>query len=1114
MNTEDGYKHKLARGTVLDPPLTFDETEYILAALFPPDGQGGERVVVSGIVEEFTRPSSGVGRIKARRGTQMSSYTRTLSAGNSSEIDYPCTTGGNIAAHAECELVLCYLNDMAKRGLNLHSRAIPGMALRKRGRLFPLSVAEPYAIAPAAVTFGSNTPLPSNAEAEIDLAHLHIARQSWASNVVFQDGGTGLFNDCRAGWRRASTEALGICTPRVFGGVAGYYPPNAAFDPATPEYHWDPDARLVRFSFPTFSTTGPASHTRVTSYHGIDREGMTATPGRIDLPVIILPAANGAGYASGEDELLAAALPLLGVGDGFVTWMAGAGAFEVRQSSAPDAPFVAVLFGSGGVTAVKWRATEGGAVSTSAISTSYAGEFDVRLFWDGADVSIYHRGPGGGAWTLATSKALANDGGGVGSLTAWSTSGLKIKSLAWAVTQVEYGIGGAIWAMQLLEREARAIQTIQRPASTAITAVVNLTTGAAMVPFAGTIRRDAYAVDLSGNVQVACEASRDRVRVTCAAPTSVPAGTGRPPRVFGQTNFATAIGDGSAADTDVNKNRANWYDKLEALDPMELLDYAPGDPFEVVVGWLVWDPLKPPVLEYSVRSASATAGWTTLPSEAFLAFWADGLVLLKTAWVAGLSLAPGDTIWLRARGLAYRRRRRPLAHHYNEPVRCIGSLDLAWVEGGGPGGTPAAEQSGITSIMRIGATDFEGEEYSSGQYWAKPVDACWGTKKRDIEEPSEIMAGWGWPGWPYYELSPIFDNQLTFHDSAKRTLRYSADDLPSYYPSEGTPGRATWNAHDSFEADEILIDVAPLSGPSGVPLGAYGENWRLESGVPVYDRVPHWANWFGGFVTGQNFLALNAYGAAVGADFGFRGVSFEFASWFQGLPDGTTILEAKLACKFGGLRMSSWQCTFNVTPVSGGFEYFSELSRDGAVIRTTEGPPFVNTQATLFPDPAKGGAVTFVLMGRRKNSGQVQLVGGDYFPRPNDRVDSLGSGVATSSIEDGKWGRVDVTGMTQRLVGKRNSDYASFELWPTTGTVDADAGDGSLKALIESFLPTREVTIIRDAPRWGFESYCAGSYAWYSSLEVGKLFVRYRLPSGLVRSVELHQGQPALIPAS
>lgn len=1102
MKSSDAWQHKAGRATAFIPPISIGGVAHSFGLLFSCDGSGGERLVGTFKIDAVVPLPGGKKRVVVRRDYQDSSYLLTRGEGDSSQVDYKCLMGGNCALYIEPQTSVSYNNDGSRMGLRQHDRVSAGMCLLFRGRRYNITAATAFAIAPAAVNFSEDTPLPGTARSTIDVAHGVFQRVDWAESFGFDP------DDGEVRWSSASSN--GTCDRRIFDvGAPDFYPVDATFSTSLPEYHIDQQFQVIRFGFGGLETES-VNHLEADVWQTIATAGRRAYSSNVTEPIKLIPATAGAGYQDTSDELIAAAVPVNDAADTPVTILAGSGALEIRDSAGvAGSPFVALLFDATGLPSIKYRTTLDGAVTTdTSHAVSHALPLEIRATWDGATVHLFWREVGAGSWTeLGTGYALASNDGGVAAITTWDTDGARWKGVATTLPMVLThlgGLAGTLSAKFVQGRAARSKQICPKPPTgTALTSVINLTTGVTMSPFVDHSARDIYFED-GDDVWIGAECSGDQIKITTAAPMSVPAGRGLGPQPSSQAHWSENI-DGEASESLAN-NRANWRDALEFLDPRNTFDGEAGEEFDAR-GDAVFDDAHPPSISYRIAKTGDIPGWTSLDASNYTGYWPDGAIFFKQSWIDSLTIPDGYSLDFLIDGKVYRIRGTVRAQHFNELAKMGAAASSLFVVCGTPGGTGTAmsgECPAQGTQFQPYPTGFTGATTGGGTNYWQADDVAWGTIAEDLHSYSDNLDFYS-KDWPFWD-KPAPDNLLTYFDAKLRSHFLTADDATIWFPSEGAPGAISILTHDKCVDGEIVYAVGETVAQSGLPL-------NLPGGYPPPD------NFFGGYIPSGTFGAFAVLGRFAAAEFKFTGIGFSAPEFFSRLPDGATVIEAIVRAKFSGLAVSSGSTVLRIEPkTTGGFHVTWEYNRDGALILSgdNEGDNYENPDPPAAPS---SGLLTFALVGRERNSKNIELLDGTKVSTPDDRFVGVGAGLAVSTATDDEWSLIDCTGAMQALANRRNSRIGgdTYELVPSVGTQAIETAQDALSGLLQTLMPATSVETLRattadGVEHWGYEATTAWRYAWFGSLEVENMLVRYRLPNGIVGSFPLQFPRAPFLP--
>ncbi|HYF55476.1 MAG TPA: hypothetical protein VEA41_14560, partial [Salinarimonas sp.] len=628
-------------------------------------------------------------------------------------------------------------------------------------------------------------------------------------------------------------------------------------------------------------------------------------------------------------------------------------------------------------------------------------------------------------------------------------------------------------------------KTFPWPSAEPLTEVYNETAGVVMTEGSGTQRNEYRVID--GVLTLTAEHDGDQIRVTCAAPASVPSGRGRSPQPVGrqgEEGFCTGQEEASA---DPDEERANWHDviRVQFEDPDAV--FVAGNTVEALRGYAFASPLHPPTISRDVKNGEGT--WAAVDSADLLARWIPGLVLLSQDLMDSLA----GRVCFRVEGRMWQCGNGPDARMYNELRSAVEMLDQLWVSPGSIGSGVSGVSGSAQMIDAYAGHTVQGSG-ASATYW--PTGWGFGLSKEGVHNwylPDVTIGDYritSWPAWvpsgghPYYQ------------DLALRTAApgYDAEPLPDLGPSAAKP-----NYTPNRE------DLVP--GEVGLYLNVYGANGQNRAGwIPTEDS--------GG-------IASTSY---VQADFSLIGVPFGIGSVLANLPDGAEIVEAIARLMVAGLEYRASSHTTQIivsdpspTPAQSGFSQVYTIN--GHVVRQYvrafgESTPETDVGNTLTEEQlwVNHGPVGFALVGKRKNSKNVIDVYGVEHLQPAFELISSGAALLGSQTEvtSDQWAMVDVTDAVRGVQSLLDTavGFDGFELWPTVGGVAADAGPEGLAAYARSLLPSITTSFESDYPTsYTREVTMSGAYFRFDSLAIEGVLMRFRL-NGVIQETWVPLNEP------
>lgn len=1092
--------------SILDPPVLFSGKLFGLGIQYtPPAATTLRPVIVQGQIQRVEDLGGNYKRIVCRRGYQYSSYTKTYGAGDSIELVYPVLTGGNIVQTPEPARVLSHANPMATRGTDAGSRATIGdlfeVSLGSVAVGSLITDVEAYAEpGEDGVNYNGEAPPPLVTtkragsilvdDDRVDLNSLAIIGEAGATYLLENDG---LFSGCGVVWVSESTQDF--ATRRIFNSDPNDYPDNASFSASIPEYWINPGGGGVRLSSSWASVSPVSAQLRYWA------QGIAAAT---DAYGFVMDQSAGTGHGSATDDIvLAAFAPSTASFTQVLQIDAGAGFVEWRSSALANSACIQLTFdASGNLTGAGARLSNGGTYSSATPSGSgYAAPFLVRVLKSGATVSIavaeVAETP---SWTTAVSftmdAAHTNDAGFVGVSATPSGGGVK-----WSNQEADglldaslMFIGSAtarLSAFRVVFSDFAAADLISLEDDKTLDRVYNVTTGEAMVP-GGALARNAYGTS-GDQLVIRAETFGDEIRIEYEPDGEAPPGPGRPPRTFNQKNFATFAEGGEEATTDPAENVANNQDVLIVYDEHdELGDLPTGTAFRIYrANGPVFDPRTPPTIQIDWREGSGD--WRTVPTSEIVARWAMGWVLVSKDYVDANT--DGTAPCVKARGKTFRQLG-ILANVHNLAAKSVEVLDQLWVDAGTTGGD-------IGALSGFGGKSMGPTGWECCGGFPIPSGAMYGVSKGELEDFADQI------GW-YFEDGRLiyFDNESGSSYSTAEIEEVAIDCNPE---GETDPDKIRTEA-GRFVA-ETIYSIQPYHsqtvGTVSQLLPWWGkENYYFDDGDLEGDAVPAATNYFWAY---PNVLtATDRPAGGYNCAFSFQGIAFNPASWFRYLPDGAVILEAKMRVKFNGIRTRSWAMNYSNNGTDG--EHYTYTDQ-GVLVRekTPSRDWFITDDLILPPEPTKGGSVAFNLVGARVRTSRVQLISGEFLDYPASTFASIGA-VPASSVVDGKWSLVDVTGAMAAVLSDRDSARSQYYLWPTTGAGNPGSSVYSLSSYLLGLAPTWSAAIsYGDGCDWGYEHSAAGRVTWFSTLQTGGILLRYRLPSGQTGHRLVPAGEPQSI---
>jgi hypothetical protein len=999
-----------------------------------PSSSNSIPVVVSGVIERVVSLGGGLYEVTCKRGLQSSDILVTNGPGDTFQFIWQWKGGGTVVRTSEDMRGISHANARSIMGSDAGDRCQPrgdGFRLRQGSIMWPIckiTDAESHAVSPiGGVSWWPDDPLPTNTYVEVELYEFDPNGELQIAGIPV---GEFFFDPDEPSPLNGSSVRLddGVTqtalTRKVF--PLGDYPANASLD--DDEYYLDDLTRDLRLS--SGSDTYGAN---LVVFYWVKNIGGPYVVGANE--VVALTAEGGLGYADGGDTLGLSGEDTLGDFDkSFVVTAAAAGSVEWRRDPTSDSDVLAVEWDVDGDVVVV--AKRSGAVYSEPAFTpgTYAFPLTCRVVKSAGEITIRLNGTIVAQETLSGVVAETD-----GVLSMGTRGGIQFLRTEQAERQVIDFAGGTarFHAFKSDSSTAAVVREVTPLAGRTITAIVNEATGEAMSQ-SSTIRRDTYRIS-GGKYQFPAEANGDRIRITYAADDSSPSGTGRPPRVFQQVNFATAVSpatDPPTSTTAAGENKGNWHDKIvlrwEGSGPFP---GEVGDSFDVV-RWGVWDPDDPPSIHYDVKDDDET-DWAAMSSDDFRGLWWEGVVFLGKDFLDDLA---GEDVCWRATGIPQRNLGAFDAQLWNEQRLAMNWLDGGYLLGGiaGGGGSEGAYGvqfvGGITPACAADNSTF----FFTEMAWGHSSDSI-GTNYWDVTASNDIVRV----------------NAPASHASGRPDVTCGVNDFP-------------------------LV-------PWHIDGGVYSQAYPFGIGDPDFDIS------FGSRPFAVSGLA-NALDGMI-AESTIVAAGFTPADWMSRSWEGAEVVSAKLEVRFDGLKTRTHSWSNHYDGSQSNVRDYLHVVNGVTVEEIVDGVDQIGEVVDPPADPA-GGSVTFMLVAKRKNSKNIVLHDGAIVEAPAGELVSLGvmTGTATA-VNDAEWHVIDVEDAVQALLDEGlDSEYAEFSLWPTTGGPVATPSTQGLSAYVESLMGSRSVSWTNDAAGEVEEVTITGStkFTYATSINFGKLLVRVR----------------------
>lgn len=340
-------------------------------------------------------------------------------------------------------------------------------------------------------------------------------------------------------------------------------------------------------------------------------------------------------------------------------------------------------------------------------------------------------------------------------------------------------------------------------------------------------------------------------------------------------------------------------------------------------------------------------------------------------------------------------------------------------------------------------------------------------------------------GDPDSDIATYAVGHVRYYDGTT-TQTYDYNNSSVYYQlyythdpcKDGKPAAVFGDGHNeateaNFPSENYCADVPwsfwwnvpEYDGPAG-SIMAYGPE-----GEGVYDRLGAsvWSSFGDNYVGATASLGLDEtvvpnqtyYIGNAAARISGTGTPIDFCQLLKSLPDGATIVSAKMEVLTTGLVRTWWSNT-----------------------RASYEDPLVYTLGTSTSD------VGFVLLGR-----SIDSLGTEHWT-------PLG-GCLGGSVSNGLWQVIDATGLFQRLLALRSSTYASFAIMPSLASQYLNMTDARsiLRGMCSNITwgvhlePTWEGSYFANGDVV-YETANSGEYVTWENVQVGTACVEFKLTSG------------------
>ena len=1059
-----------------------------------PEGndRGNSDVLNESTVHLVQDLGGGFKRVAFKRKPQRFSYTKVMGVGDSVEVEYDAYMGGGTCATLEPMRGYSKFGDRAFRGTDEADRVRPGHVAWWNGRAFEVLRIMPFGLAPSAVRFGSEEATPTITRIEVSINDIALAMppergadnpdatiRAWGEGGDGWNPTDGVFGDEQM---YVKADFSVVATRKIFttpGDVADadYYPGNASFAAASAEYWYD----RIRNRFRVGSGTASVGDVlNVIYYHTQLRRIAAATT------KYYVVESSGDGYAdvgiAGNDALgVMQSLTTANFTFEFLVARGGSnsfggGALEWRIGRNSNSAMVAITWTGNVVNAVIYRETQAGVMAAAAITPlTMVGPdyFHLRIEKAGGALTLIARDQGGSNVPVAVVTlpgVVTNTEGFVG-VGTWGEG--KIKVQGWAdgtpCELVEFGDETAAvlsrYELQTWTGVAFAAE-YSLPSDRAITAATAEEVDEFALSLSATAERDHYSQPSATKIRFTSETSGDRVRVVQAAPETVDDGPGRPPRVGGTVNFATSQpvpGDWDTeedgpwpdvATTDVNENRANWYDLIELYDPHGEFDAVEGELIEFRDNMFASERARPS-MDYDLKNVNTN--WVRMVDGVdYLARWVAGMVMLSQAMCEKIS--GGRACFRVVEGPLYSNDGAMRARQFNDHAKALDAfadMHVAVIRGGGE----VATVSGITGLIGVGVSEYA---CTDGNFIVAQI--AWGESQTTLNQPFGFDGTVPTPPYPFWHSGFWYDATVKV---------------------ETSQGNLTCGTHEIPERD--------LTVPEGIntivsPLGLVGPD------------IP--GSFFGSNIENVEDVAAGYGAPQIAGYWQFEGIAFMPSPILMRAWAGCTCVEALCELTFAGMEHDVMDCTYSGGTIDGADHLIfhrngslwveRERAADGSVITLTMNPT---------PPPTTSGDVGFILMGRRRKSGQVQNWDGTYSPLPMHEYKGLG-GVTVPAV-DGKKTVGDFAACINALLADGGSAYTDYRLWPAAAGVAPDSGVEGMTLYTRGLIGEHTVELLESSLAGiRYSMHVVTKFTQYDSIVFENvIYCKFRYPDGSLSDV-------------
>jgi len=1101
----------------LNPPMTIGGVSYGLAVLFNTEPNSPDSADV--VTGQFALAPTGTTTktITCARAVEIDSFFVSRADGGPREQGFHVLKGGNIARTPEPARIYNVFNSRAFAGDDSYDRAQPGDVLWWDGRGYLITEAEPYSVAPAGgVNYNPAEPLATSAVFDLDwLADLFLdapdLEQNPNARIAFVESTDAALSDAALYVDNGITttemsRTIFTTPPDGAGGgeVADpdWYPPGAAFANGAPSFWLDVHQFTFRISH--WSSAWGSNLSAIYFHRDLvqldesaDGEEQKAIEG------------TGTGYSTGGDELTLWSKVTRGNFDieifVFKRGAAfGSGSIEWRGDASGSAQMVAMEWDETGyITAVWKREASAGAVAAVAhtanplafsgvnlISLRLKKLDDVFTFYWADDLS------GGfqevAAITLPATEENTPGYFGLGNYDA--ANPCRFQGIGIDNPGHKIALGDGVVSRRII-KTWDAIQYARVygiSGATALQSVSNiLISDAPELSESADYARDHY-TKLGNALTFGSESAGDRIRVTEAAPASVPAGRGRAPSpgsVAGTENFAlgTVNGIEYEATSNANENHANWLDALTVHDPEQDLAAVAGEAFSITRN-PVFDSRNPPSFFYDWKGGAGD--WLALSAEHYYLRAVEGILLVTQLFLDALE---NDTAFdistgrlcIRAEGYRFNQGGNMPARVVQDLAAALQQLDAFFLRlsvGGDTVGVAGNMLVAPTQLVPSGFACYAGAVEPSG-YEFGVQGSVWSALVDDLIAHGASIPYWDQqlPGSPLFYTVAFGGSPMSFTSAAM-----AVDPEPCGSPSSVTQGDI---AVQVYAARVEPFDFNP-TGDMG-----FGQPYSIEGPA---DALP-------------GTITFNFLGIPIAGDLRL--------GMLAGL--GAVCVEAFAEAVFSGVQSSQWSIYHKTIGLYGAGSIYWEgyYYHNGVKVahRVIENSIVTYDESNADPGVSSTGSIAYQAIGKRLKTGNIYLPRQERFePVPGGVYYSYGGGLAVGgSITSGVRTRINVTNVINGMLGAADDQATEFFLWPSRAGVTPQSSASSLASYAYSLLPTLSGSASRDVDGYWTRIWTqANERVTWDSVSLGNIFARFRLADGSVVTNLIPLNRPRVSPMS